>query len=194
MAIRDKFKFDFNNSNALHNSSQRIISVDEFEANQTIVARAFNYLKGNLQEETKTIGEYLVCWLPYHLGQLRQLEDEGKGELTTNERAEIGSNLYNLFKDDAVFKRHRASLGEVYWWADEMTDVQKWLTDPTVVRKLDKPWRAKMERARYPTRGYLKEFVNMVVRGFLRERSWSVPSACRWLKEFMAAVSLPGKR
>ncbi|KAK1480681.1 hypothetical protein CTAM01_14243 [Colletotrichum tamarilloi] len=187
MAIRDKFKFDFNNSNALHNSSQRIISVDEFEANQTIVTRAFNYLKGNPQEETKTIGEYLVCWLPYHLGQLRQLEDEGKGELTTNERAEIGSNLYNLFKDDAVFKRHRASLGEVYWWADEMTDVQKWLTDPTVVRKLDKPWRAKMERARYPTRGYLKEFVHMVVRGFLRERSWNVPSACRWLKEFMAA-------
>ncbi|KXH50948.1 hypothetical protein CSAL01_04813 [Colletotrichum salicis] len=187
MAIRDKFKFDFNNSGALHNSAQRIISVDEFEANQIIVTRAFNYLKGDPQEQTKDIGEYLICWLPYHLGQLRQLEDEGRGELTTNERAEIGSNLYNLFKDDAVFKRHKATLGEVYWWADEMTDVQKWLTDPTVVRRLDKPWRAKMERARYPPRGYLKELVNMVVRGFLRERSWGIPSACRWLKEFMAA-------
>ncbi|KAL2874784.1 hypothetical protein SGCOL_010038 [Colletotrichum sp. CLE4] len=187
MAIRDKFKFDFNNSSALHTSAQRIISVDEFEANQTIVTRAFNYLKGDPQKETQDIGEYLICWLPYHLGQLRQLEDEGKGELTTNERAEIGSNLYNLFRDDAVFKRHKATLGEVYWWADEMTDVQKWLTDPAVVRRLDKSWRAKMERARYPPRGYRKELVNMVVRGFLRERSWGIPSACRWLKEFMAA-------
>ncbi|OHE99024.1 hypothetical protein CORC01_05714 [Colletotrichum orchidophilum] len=189
MAIRDKFKFDFNNnaSSALHSSSQRVISVDEFEANQTILTRAFDYLKSEPKEQTKEIGEYLICWLPYHLSQLRQLEDEDKGALTSHEQAEIGNNLYTLFKDDAVLRRHRASFEELYWWSDEMMDVQKWLTDSAIVRRLDKSWRSKMERARYPTRGYLKELVNMVVRGFLRDRSWSVPSACRWLKEFMAA-------
>lgn len=192
MAIRDKFKFNSNgdSSNALHDSSSPgDVAVDEFEANHTIVTRVFEYLSNKPREHTKEVGVQLICWLPYHLGQLRQLEDDDKGRLMSREQSEIGRNLYELFKDDVVFQRHKATFEKTYWTVDEMKEVQKWVMDSAVVRKLDKEWRAKVQLTANPTRGYLKGFVRMVVGGLLRERSWEVPNACWWLKEFMAAVS-----
>ncbi|KAJ6534644.1 hypothetical protein DFH09DRAFT_1325264 [Mycena vulgaris] len=186
-AIRDKFKFDFDaTSNALHNS-QAAIALDEFEAHHTIVTRAFEYLSKEHSDQTKEIGKYLVNWLPYHLDRLRQLEDEEKGTLMPNEQFEIGQNLYTLFQDEGVFKRHRASFEGALWVEEEMEYVQKWLMDSAVVRRLDKRWRDEVQLAVSPTKGYLRKLVRMVVEGFLRERSWGVQNAYSWIEEFMGA-------
>ncbi|KAI0593663.1 hypothetical protein F4775DRAFT_577003 [Biscogniauxia sp. FL1348] len=189
MAIRDKFKFnlDGNASNALHSSSQGTIAVDEFEANHTIVTRTFEYLSKEPNDQSKEISKYLLDWLPYHLGRLRELEDEDKGALPPHEQYKIGQSLYELFKDDVVLKRHKATFEQVFWTEAEMKDVQKWLMDSAVVRRLDKKWRAEVQLAANPIRGYLKGLVRMVVEGLLRERSWGVESAYWWLKEFMTA-------
>ncbi|KAI1411841.1 hypothetical protein F5Y13DRAFT_200538 [Hypoxylon sp. FL1857] len=187
-AIRDKFKFDFDAASphgALHSSSQATITVDEFEANHTIVTRAFEYLEKEPRDQTKEIGKYLVGWLPYHLGRLRQLEDEEKGALTPGEQFEIGQSLYKLFKDENVFLRHRASFEQTLWFVSEMEDVQKWLMDSAVVRRLDKKWRDEVQLPLSPTRGFLKELVKMVVEGMLRNRSWGVQNAYNWIEEFM---------
>jgi len=188
-AIRDNFKFDFDATspnNALHSSSHAAIAVDEFEAHHTIVTRAFQYLGDEHRDETREIGEYLVCWLPYHL---RELEDEDKGALMPGEQFEIGQNLYRLFKDEQVFRRHRASFEQTWWLVDEMEVVRKWLMDSAVMRRLDKNWRDEVQLAVSPTRGFLKELVKMVIEGFLRERSWGVQNAYCWITEFMEAVS-----
>lgn len=119
-AIRDKFKFDFGAaSNALH-SNQTTIMVDELDAHRTIVMRTFKYLDQEPREKTKKIGDYLVCWLPWHLGRLRQLEDEEKGSLKPDQKLEIGQNLYNLFKDERVFRRHRGMFERCLWWVEDM--------------------------------------------------------------------------
>ncbi|KAJ6475541.1 hypothetical protein C8R45DRAFT_1159682 [Mycena sanguinolenta] len=186
-AIRDRFKFDFDaTSNALHNS-QAVIALDEFEAHHTIVKRAFEYLSKEHRDQTKEIGNYLVTWLPYHLDRLRQLEDEEKGMLMPDEQLEIGQNLYQLFQDEGVFHRHRASFEGTWWEAEEMVYVQNWLTDSAAVRKLDKRWRDEVKRAVSPTKGYLRKFTKMVVEGFLRERSWQVQNAYIWIVKFMGA-------
>lgn len=106
-AIRDKFKFDFDANSSALQGSQATIAVDEFEAHHTIVMRAFKYLDQEPREQTKKIGEYLVSGFPYHLGRLSQLAEEEKGSLTPHEKLEVGHNLYILFSDDEVFKRHR---------------------------------------------------------------------------------------
>ncbi|KAI0835757.1 hypothetical protein F5Y06DRAFT_118345 [Hypoxylon sp. FL0890] len=187
-AIRDKFKFEFDAAspnNSLHSSSPAAITVDEFEAHHTIVTRTFEYLDEEPKDQTKVIGEYLVGWLPYHLGRLRQLEDEEKGALTPNEQFKIGQNLYKLFKDEQVFLRHKASFEQTLWFVDEMEDLQKWLMDSAVVRRLDKKWRDEVQLPLSPTRGFLKELVKMVVEGLLRKRSWAAENAYNWIKEFM---------
>ncbi|KAJ7368513.1 hypothetical protein DFH08DRAFT_676529 [Mycena albidolilacea] len=186
-AIRDKFKFDFDAaSNALHNS-QAVIALDEFEAHHTIVTRAFEYLSKEHSDRTKEIGKYLVTWLPYHLNRLRRLEDERKGMLMPDEQLEIGQNLYKLFQDEGVFRRHSVSFEGTWWWEEEMEYVQEWLMDSAVVRRLDKRWRGEVQLAVSPTTGYLKKLVRMVVEGFLRERSWGVQNAYYWIEEFMGA-------
>ncbi|KAJ7292752.1 hypothetical protein C8J57DRAFT_1043303 [Mycena rebaudengoi] len=184
-AIRDKFKFDFDaTSNALHNS-QAVIALDEFEAHHTIVMRAFEYLSKEHSDQTKEIGGYLVTWLPHHLNRLRELEDEEKGTLMPDEQLEIGQNLYKLFQDEGVFRRHRASFEGTWWEEEEMEYVQKWLMDSAVVRRLEKRWRDEVQQAVSPTKGYLRKLVRMVVEGFLRERSWGVQNAYFWIEKFM---------
>ncbi|KAJ7619345.1 hypothetical protein FB45DRAFT_930509, partial [Roridomyces roridus] len=189
-SIRDKFKFDFDgdSSNGLVSGGGRgAIRVDEFDAHHTIVQRAFRFLNSPPQEQTAKIGKYLVCWLPYHLNRLRELEDEDKGRLMPDEQAEIGRNLYMLFRDGEILKRHQDSFMQTYWLASEMKDLQKWVMDSAVTRKLDKQWRDEVQRASAPTKGMLKELVTTVVKGLLRERSWNVQNATWWLEEFVTA-------
>lgn len=164
--------------------------MDEFEAHRTIVTRAFEYLEKENKKQTESIGGYLVFWLPYHLEQLRCLEYDDKGTLKSNEKLEIGQNLYRLFKDDQVIRRHRTNFEQAWWEVDEMENVQKWLTDSAVVQRLDKKWLDGMHADTRPTRGFLKELVKIVVEGFLREREWKVASAYYWIELFMSLVSL----
>ncbi|KAI1205040.1 uncharacterized protein F4807DRAFT_444317 [Annulohypoxylon truncatum] len=187
-AIRDKFKFDFDAgspNSALHSSNQAAIRVDEFEAHHTIVTRAFEYLDRECKDQTRAIGNYLVGWLPHHLGRLRELEDEEKGALTPGEQMEIGQNLYKLFKDRKVFLRHKTSFEETIWYVEEMEGLQKWLMDSAVVRRLDKKWRDEVRLPISPTRSFMKEFVKVVVEALLRERCWDVEYAYFWIREFM---------
>lgn len=190
-AIRDKFNFNLDGdaSNALSGGSRGTVAVDEFEAHHTIVTRAFECLSKPHKEQTEKIGTYLVCWLPYHLSRLRQLEDEDQGALMPSEQFEIGQNLYKLFRDGEVFTRHKQSFKQSFWLVDEIEDVQKWLMDSAVMRRLNKRWRDEVQQAASPTRGYLKELVRIVIEGLLMERSWEVDSACNWLDRFMKAVS-----
>ncbi|OBT80870.1 hypothetical protein VF21_00244 [Pseudogymnoascus sp. 05NY08] len=185
-AIREKFNFNFDAASALHGSSQAVIAVDEFEANHTIVKLTFKYLEKGHIKQTKDIVRYLVCWLPFHLDRLRCLEDKDMGMLTPNEKLDIGRNLYKLFKDDQVIRRHRANFEPVWWEVEEMENVQKWLTDSAVLRRLDKTWLDEVYAATRPTRGFLKELVKIVVEGFLREREWEVASAYYWIEKFLS--------
>ncbi|TFB02602.1 hypothetical protein CCMA1212_005402 [Trichoderma ghanense] len=188
-AIRDKFNFNLDDeaANAFHGGNRATIAVDEFEAHHTIVTRAFEYLSKPHREQTEKIGAYLVGWLPYHLSRLRQLEDDDQGALMPSEQFEIGQNLYKLFKGGEVFRRHKQSFQRVLWTVDEMADMQKWLMDSAVMRRLDKRWRDEVQLAVSPPRGYLKELVRIVVGGLLRERSWEVEPAYDWLEQFMKA-------
>ncbi|KAI0875166.1 hypothetical protein GGS24DRAFT_307538 [Hypoxylon argillaceum] len=189
-AIRDKFVFDFDaSSDPLLHGGKLAIAVDEFQAHHTIVTRAFEYLGRAPADQTRDIGEYLVRWLPHHLSRLRHLEDEEKGELAPHQKLEIGRNLYALFQNEKLLSRHRASFEKTFWTARGMEDVRKWLMDPAVVRKLDRKWRDKVQSAVSPTRGYLEEFVKIVVTGFLQDRTWDVRNASSWIVEFMMADS-----
>ena len=67
-------------------------------------------------------------------------------------------------------------------------NTRDWLMDSSVAKRLDKKWRTKVQKAVSPTRGVLLDFVKFVVQGFLRERTWSVDGAFRWVREFMAIV------
>ncbi|PTB50785.1 hypothetical protein M431DRAFT_523482 [Trichoderma harzianum CBS 226.95] len=187
-AIRDKFNFNLDGdaSNALH-GGRGTIAVDEFEAHHTIVTRAFEYLSKPPKEQTENIGPYLVTWLPFHLSRLRQLEDDDQGSLMPSEQSEIGQNLYKLFKNDEVFLRHKESFQDAWWIVSEIEDLQKWLMDSAIMRRLDKRWRDEVQLAASPTRGYLKELVRVIIQGFLRERSWNIYSACQWLLQLMKA-------
>ncbi|KAI0534357.1 hypothetical protein GGR58DRAFT_483176 [Xylaria digitata] len=186
-AIRDKFRFNFDAPSNSLQGSKATIAVDEFEAHHTIVKQAFEYLRMEPRDQTMEIGGYLIGWLLYHLGRLLQLEEEEKGALMSDERTEIGQNLFNVFKDEEYFRRHKTSFERIYWMADQIEDLRKWLTDPTVVRKLDKKWRDKVRHTPSAISGFLTELVKMVVTGFLRERSWNIKNAYLWVNEFMKA-------
>ncbi|KAI0885416.1 uncharacterized protein GGS22DRAFT_200296 [Annulohypoxylon maeteangense] len=187
-AIREKFKFDFDATSpnsALYGSNQAAIAADEFEAHHTIVTRAFEYLDKEHEDRTKDVGNYLVGWLPYHLNQLRQLEDEEKGALTPSEQIDIGQSLYKLFKDEKIVLRHKTNFELTRWFVGEMEDMQKWLMDSAVVRKLDKKWRSGVQLLISPTRSFLKDLVKVIVEGLLRARSWEAQSSYGWINEFM---------
>lgn len=197
-AIRDNFRFDFNTASdgALHGGVQAVISADEVDAHRTIVTRAFAYLLDeDPKEQTKAIGEYLVCWLPHHLGRLHDLEVEDDEHvnttLTARDQAEIGLNLYRLFKDESVFLRHKETFEGTCWTASEIEIVQQWPRDSAVVRRVDRSWRKEVQDAISPTRGVLKELITFILKGFLRERSWDVERAFMWIEEFIELVSSP---
>lgn len=189
--IRDNFKFDFDTPSTTQHGSHSAIAVSEFEAQHTLVRRSFQYLNSEPSDNTKDIGPYIVCWLPHHLGRLRQLEDEMQGLLMPEEKYEIGENLYQLFRSPDIIQRHKRDFEREggLWWADEMAEFQKWFEDPVVVRKLDKKWRDSVQKTRNPMKGYLKHLVRMVVEGFLRGRDWNVQNAIYWISEFIDAVS-----
>ncbi len=191
-AIRDKFKFDFDaaSNSALIGSNRATIAINEFEAQLTFVTRAFKYLAKEPRDQTTDIGRYLVYWLPFHLEQLRKLEEQDKGALTSDEQFEIGKSLYNLFKSDEVVRRHRAIFQRAHWPVENIEHMQTWLLDWSIVRRLDKSWRDGLKEATTPTRGFLKHLAEMVVEGFLRERSWDVDNAYLWIEQFMLIVSL----
>ncbi|KAJ7619316.1 hypothetical protein FB45DRAFT_1095358 [Roridomyces roridus] len=187
-SIRDKFKFDFDgdmSSGLVSGGGRGVIAVDEFEGHCTIVQRAFHYLRNAPQEQTAQIGSYLVCWLPFHLQKIWELEDQDKGKLTAEMRTEIGQNLYLLFRDSEAFLRHKDSFQDTYWTADEMRGLQKWVMDSAVTRKLDARWRDVVQQATNPVRGFMKEFATVLVKGLLRERSWKADNACLWLRGFV---------
>ncbi|KAI8240148.1 hypothetical protein K4K55_001056 [Colletotrichum sp. SAR 10_96] len=157
MAIRNKFKFNFDGEafNPPH-SSKRPLAVDELEANYTIVTQAFNYLSNKPTDATQNVGH-----------------------------SEIGQGLYKIFKDDTVFQRHIKIWQDIEWSVDEMRAIQTWLMDSAAVRKVDRKWRTAVQRASSPITGYLNELVKTVLRGLLRQRSWQMYNASKWLKRFM---------
>ncbi|KAI8229122.1 hypothetical protein K4K54_001732 [Colletotrichum sp. SAR 10_86] len=186
MAIRNKFKFNFDGEafNPAH-SSKRPLAVDELEANYTIVTQAFKYLSNESTDATQNIGRYVVEFLPYHLNRVRELEDEDKGMLRDDQRSEIGQGLYKIFKDDTVFQRHIKIWQDIEWSVDEMRAIQTWLMDSAAMRKVDRKWRTAVQKASSPITGYLNELVKTVLRGLLRQRSWQMYNASKWLKRFM---------
>ncbi|KAI8254190.1 hypothetical protein K4K58_006528 [Colletotrichum sp. SAR11_239] len=191
MAIRNKFKFNFDGEafNPAH-SSKRPLAVDELEANYTIVTQAFKYLSNEPTDATQNVGRYVVEFLPYHLNRVRELEDEDKGMLRDDQRSEIGQGLYKIFKDDTVFQRHIKIWQDIEWSVDEMRAIQTWLMDSAAVRKVDRTWRTTVQRASSPITGYLNELVKTVLRGLLRQRSWQMYNASKWLKRFMELIGL----
>ncbi|KAF4416079.1 hypothetical protein CFRS1_v006172 [Colletotrichum fructicola] len=122
-AFRNQFQFNFEGDsfNTFHALGQHI-SVDEFEANHFIVTRAFEYFRKDPVEETKAIDIYLLNWLPYHLDRLRVLEDDRKGELSSEQKSEIGLNLQNMFQDDRVLQNHKRTFQKGYWTSEEIKD------------------------------------------------------------------------
>lgn len=192
-AIRDQFRFDSDaGSNTLH-TSHSTIAVDEFEAHHSIVMRSFTFLSEEPREATAIIGRYLFLWLPYHLGQLIQLDYADKGSLMPDEYLKIGQNLYHLFKDQETLKRHRATAEEVCWSVEDIEIVQQWLRNTAVVRRLPMQWREEIQAAASPVRGYLKPFVKMIINSWLKDaerKSLSSMLAYRlWIMRFMEVVS-----
>lgn len=192
-AIRDQFRFNLDSASNTSNMRQISIAVDEFEAHHTIVMRAFKYLNGEPSEATDLIGRYLFYWLPYHLGVLTQLDYEEKGYLLPDEQLEIGKNLYQLFKDSELFKRHKKIIGRTWWTAEEMEKVQKWLMNSAVVRRVPKQWREEVQGATSPARGFLSPFVKSIIESWLRSRERLTPVASwnyrAWIRGFMEVVS-----
>ncbi|PNS19328.1 hypothetical protein CAC42_2505 [Sphaceloma murrayae] len=186
-AIREKFKFDFDAAENSRHGKNVPISVDEFESHFAIVETSFQYLNDKPTEKTNAIGEYIVYWLPMHLQRLMDLEDDGDCYLAPNERRSIGQNLYKLFKDGQVIKRHRASFERSNWNRYDMTNLQKWLSDATVLRGVDRSWRESVRKAASPADGFLKEFTKVIVEGWLRSREWSPWFANTWVTDVMQA-------
>ncbi|KAF4553620.1 Hypothetical protein D9617_6g093510 [Elsinoe fawcettii] len=187
-AIREKFKFDFDAAENSRHGRKVLISVDEFESHLAIVETSFKFLNAKPTEKTESIGRYLVEWLPFHLSRLTEIEDDYDRDLAPDERRSIGQNLYRLFKDDEIFKRHKESFEQSGWNAQEMINLQKWFSDATVLRGVDKDWKESVRRATNPTNGYLKEFARHVVEGWLRSREWTPWVAKRWVSAFMEAA------
>ncbi|KAJ7619565.1 hypothetical protein FB45DRAFT_981095 [Roridomyces roridus] len=188
-SIRDEFKFNFDGSDSSNGpvigGRRGAIRVDEFDAHHTIVQRALKFLNNPPQEETGNVGEYLLHWLPYHLDMLRQLEADGKGRLTPDEQADIGWNLYLLFRDGDAPQHHKANFSKTCWVASEMKNLQNWLVVPAVTRRMDRRWSHEVQRASTPVKGFLKELAKTVTKGLLQDRSWDI-NAINWLKEFVA--------
>lgn len=111
--------------------------------------------------------------------------------LRDDQRSEIGQGLYKIFRDDTVFQRHIKIWQDIEWSVDEMRAIQTWLMDSAAVRKVDRKWRTAVQRASSPITGYLNELVKTVLRGLLRQRSWQMHNASKWLKRFMELVSNP---
>ena len=185
--VMEKFDFD----KAIMSSRSRgvgVIGVDEFEAHHTIVKRTFDYLGSKASDQTEAVGNLLVTWLPYHLGRLRGLEDNGKGDLTPYDKFRIGDGLFMLFQNDSVLIRHRASFERTWWFADEMQTIHNWLMDPVVVRNLGE-WRDRIQMTTSWTNGYLEAWAKTIVEGVLRSRNWDIRNGYSWIAEFMKAVS-----
>lgn len=190
MAIRKQYEFfDSETLSKMHNSSMRTIAVRELESNYTIVTRAFDFLNDKPRIETQEIGYYLVYWLPEHLRRLRMLEEEDKDSLRDDQKVKIGKDLYTLFGDDVVFNRHRKTFQQTFWSLEEIKEIQLWLMDAAVLRKVEPKWRNSIRRARNPIRGYLRNLVRVVVNGLLRSRDWDVTNARYWLERFISVVS-----
>lgn len=193
-AIRDQFRFNFDIASSTSHTHQSIVAVDEFEAHHTIVMRALKYLSEEPRSETKAIGNYLFSWLPYHLSQLSQLDYDQKGSLKPDEHLEIGQYLYQLFKDQEAFKRHKESIELQIWNTEDMGNVQKWLMNSMVVRMLPRKWREEVQRAVTPARGYFKPFVQMILDSWLRDDKRQTSQVAwgyrTWIREIMESVSL----
>lgn len=191
-AIRDQFRFNFDAGSNIIHTSQSTIAVNEFEAHRGIVMQSLKYLSEEPREDTKALGQYVFNWLPHHLTELARLHDDEKGTLLSYEQLDIGQHLYQLFKDQELFNRHKTIVPANFWTSVEMEAVQRWLRDPAVVRRLPKQWREEVQSAN-PVRGYLKPLVKAILGGWLRDPTRPTEESLLgyrgWVVCFKAAVS-----
>lgn len=132
MAMRDDFRFFQNDSiSTMHREGAPTIALDALNTNRDIVLQVFNYMSEEPTERTREIGLYMICWLPYHLQTIRELEKSRK--LYRSERQKIGSALYELFSNGTVIERHEGSLSQTIWTKSEMLEIQIWVTDLRVL-------------------------------------------------------------
>ena len=192
MAMRDDFRFVFpsDSGSTVHHDGDSTIALDEFDMNRDIALHAIDYIMSEPDERTKEIGQYLIYWLPHHLQKIHELEHDSQ-EVTRAEKCKIGKGFYELFTIDTVMRRHKDTLGQIFWTEKEMQEIRIWVTDHTALTSLeDENWTSAMIKSAMDLEtGFLKNLVKLVLEELLRAKVWDVTNACTWLQQFAHLVS-----
>jgi len=184
--IREKFKFDFDAPSSLQRRKKAEISVNEFDAHLSIVLQTFKFIEAEPNERTKAIGRYILQYLPSHLKHLSDMQ--GINTLLDSDKRDIGHFLFDLFESDRTFVNHK-DIFECFTWDVQDVDVfRKWFDDPVATKSIYKKWLREARTRESPQPGFLRELMNVVVKHWLRDRSWNAGNAYDWVASFYSMV------
>lgn len=185
MAIRDKFRFNFDDESAHRRLEHTKISANAFEAHHHIVQQTFKFLENEPDELTSDLGPYMLQVLPTHLRYLRK---DGSEHLLPRDKVDIGHKIWDLFESDRVVKRHKLVFGKFVWDKADTEEFRTWLDDPVATRLVSQKWLrdATLDVDSGPK--FLSELRTTVVKQWLEGRDWNEANAHDWVKTFMFLV------
>ncbi|KAH8880886.1 hypothetical protein GQ53DRAFT_736167 [Thozetella sp. PMI_491] len=181
-AIRDKFRFDFDNASAFQHTIQAELSVNEFDAHHTIVMAAFKFMRNEPDKRTVALGPYLFKHLPSHLKRLK--EAQGLDELLDLQKQEIGSSLLELFESDHIFNLNKNHFKQFTWNREDVQVFREWFKDPAATRGIRKSWLRKATSEENPAKTFLGDLVLMIAQQWLVEGTWDARNAYDWICSF----------
>jgi len=194
MAVRDGFRFHFNDESAV--SQRRLIKdevgVNQVDANLALVNAAFKFLDLTTPGDIEyPVAEYILINLPNNLRKLldapsnRDQGGEAGSQFTVAERRDLIVKMRDMFQSDHYLnqKCYDELFMGFFWGSDDLPGFEDLLADKDLVRQVDKTWARDIqnEADRLRRHRYLGPWIRCFVRRWLREDKWRLESILPWI-------------
>lgn len=183
--------FNFDHEPDLSKLDLKEIRLNEMDSHLLIVKRAFDFLFAEPSPMSKSIGRYLISYLPGHLAVL--LVAEGMDAIGHEDKEWIGERINKLFFDKGIVRKHWDSFAAIYWhWQDlEMSYFWSWLKDETATQRIgmrDKEWLEEAKGSSNPNQSLLKRLITEIAQIWLRSQDTTPLPAFQWIKNYLSFV------
>ncbi|PLB33556.1 uncharacterized protein BDW47DRAFT_91583 [Aspergillus candidus] len=181
--------FNFDHEPDLSKLDLKEIRLNEMDSHLLIVKRAFDFLFAEPSPMSKSIGRYLISYLPGHLAVL--LVAEGMDAIGHEDKEWIGERINKLFFDKGIVRKHWDSFAAIYWhWQDlEMSYFWSWLKDETATQRIgmrDKEWLEEAKGSSNPNQSLLKRLITEIAQIWLRSQDTTPLPAFQWIKNYLS--------
>ncbi|KAK6208206.1 hypothetical protein LQW54_006987 [Pestalotiopsis sp. IQ-011] len=189
MIIRDSFGFQQVIKQSIIEQSKAKIQVSEVDSHLAIVRSTFDFLKDAPDNSTRSLGIYMLAYLPDHLKHL--VEARVVDTLVLQDKQDITDGVFILLCSEHSFLRHWDACERVDWFRDpnELMVFQEWLADESATRHLSEGYQEFLRHvmnSRNPGKALLSVIMKVVAGKWAMDSQWEIKKPYQWISGYLA--------